>query len=84
MMTMSDLEKMISDLESMANHMYFGETVPIEEFVTLEKTVEFLKDMRPVKPQWLDDKPNCGYCGVAIPGGAKYCPNCGRAVKWDD
>lgn len=81
---MSDLEKWISGLESLANHIYFGETIPVAEFVNLAETIEFLKSRRPVKPRMLDGKPNCGGCGVSIDRGMPYCWNCGRAVKWDE
>ena len=26
----------------------------------------------------------CGYCGVAITEGDKFCRMCGKAVKWDN
>lgn len=79
---MSDLEKFIAGLESMANHIYFGETIPVSEFVILSETVEFLKSKRSMEARIVDNEPVCGGCGVPIPIGAFYCPNCGRAVKW--
>lgn len=79
---MSDLEKWISGLESLGEHIYFGTQITIPEFVNLMETVEYLKSRRPVKPQMLDGKPNCGGCGVSIGFGAPYCWNCGREMKW--
>ena len=81
---MSDIEKWIPGLESLRDHIYFGETIPVNEFVNLSGAVEFLKSRWPVKVQWLGDRPNCGYCGMSIDRKTLYCPQCGRAVKWDD
>lgn len=80
---MSDPEKWISLLESLTEHIYFGTQVTIAEFVNLMATLEYMKSMLPVKPQMLDGKPNCGGCGVLIDRGMRYCPGCGRKVKWD-
>lgn len=27
---------------------------------------------------------DCGKCGEELPNNAKYCPACGKAVKWDE
>lgn len=50
-----------------------------------------LKAQEPVKPKREDDRPisplRCGNCGAYIVVGngfkAKYCYECGKAVKWD-
>ena len=82
---MSDFEKWISELESLGEHIYFGEQVTIPEFASLAEVVEYLKSRRPVKVQMLDGKPpSCGGCGVSIGCGEPYCWNCGRELKWDD
>lgn len=80
---MTDLEKWVSGLETMAKHIYSGETIPVAEYENLVEVVEFLKSMRPVKVQILDGKPNCGYCGISIDRRTVYCPKCGKAVKWE-
>ena len=54
---------------------------------------ELLKAQEPVEPKMLEfidegltwekyEIPSCGKCGALL-GDALYCPNCGRAVKWD-
>ena len=57
---------------------------------------EMLKEQEPVPPrkdkryiEYSDtdinfpDTYDCGNCGEELPDNAKYCPACGRAVKWD-
>ena len=46
-----------------------------------------LKTQEPVKPKWEKGYAYCGKCGYKlhwIVDLNNYCPNCGRAVKWDD
>lgn len=54
---------------------------------TLKNAVEALKAQEPVKPYYEKTIKLyiCGQCGAAIgvKGLAKYCINCGQAVKWD-
>lgn len=45
-----------------------------------------LKAQEPVKPTWKNGYPLCGECGFKlhwIIEQNNYCPNCGRAVKWE-
>jgi hypothetical protein len=45
-----------------------------------------LKAQEPVKPTWRWDYAYCGECGFRLHWMVEknnYCPNCGRAVKWD-
>lgn len=48
--------------------------------------IALLKEQEPVEPK-RDSYLNwrCGNCNSTFEkhGGDKYCPNCGRAVKWD-
>lgn len=37
----------------------------------------------PVKPTWRRGLAFCGKCGIQLRRGFKYCPDCGRAVKWE-
>ena len=59
-------------------------------------TLELLKEQEPVQPRkvqrYIDysdtavnfiDAYDCGNCGAELPDNAKYCPTCGKAVKWD-
>lgn len=42
-----------------------------------------LKAQEAVKPSWRRGIPFCGKCGRHFADGFKYCPDCGREVKWD-
>lgn len=48
--------------------------------------VDALKAQEPVKPTWKNGYPLCGECGFKlhwILEQNNYCPDCGRAVKWE-
>lgn len=58
--------------------------------------LRLLKEQEPVPPQKVKryvvyndttvtfpNTYNCGKCGKELPDNAKYCLECGRAVKWD-
>lgn len=46
-----------------------------------------LKEQEPIPVKRIDGKHNhfikCGNCNIDLMSGMKYCPQCGRAVKWD-
>lgn len=48
----------------------------------------FLRDQEPIAPRRIDGKKNhfikCGNCNIDLMTGDKFCPKCGRAVKWDE
>lgn len=44
---------------------------------------ELLKEQEPVKPSWRKGKPSCGGCGLRIESRQKFCPWCGRKLKWE-
>ena len=59
--------------------------------------LKLLKEQEPVPPRkakryieysdtavTFPDTYDCGKCGEELPNNAKYCPGCGRTVKWDD
>ena len=54
--------------------------------------LELLKEQEPIAPKLIKMYPHdiyeCGNCGHRSVGSkdykAKYCPECGQAVKWDD
>ena len=58
----------------------------------LTDVLELLKEREPVKPKEVNMYPPgqyaCGYCGHISVGSkdyhAKFCPECGRELKWDD
>lgn len=62
---------------------------------TLDKAIAMLKAQEPVKPVVDVDTWTCGNCGhtlehqellgdnVLFHEQYNYCPNCGKAVKWD-
>ena len=58
----------------------------------LEDALALLKAQEAVKPRHEDNRPisplRCGYCGafifIANSYKARYCFDCGKAVKWDD
>lgn len=65
--------------------------------VLLQSVLAMLREQEPLKPFYseADDSWICRYCcetvgyGEFNPGGIdpvrnKYCPECGREVKWDD
>ena len=57
-----------------------------------ELKLELLKEREAVKPKEVNLYPTvqyaCGFCGHISVGSkdyhARYCPECGRAVKWDE
>ena len=60
-----------------------------------KEALELLKEQEPAKPVADGEDYRCNNCGTVIgwpgwePGGVeevkdKFCPECGRPVKWDD
>ena len=45
--------------------------------------LELLKEQEPVKPIRLENWWECPSCGGNIVANMKYCPRCGKAVKWE-
>lgn len=89
---MIDREKVIKGLECCSHLGYCENQCPyFVEFNCIElmsaDALELLKEQRPVKPdydpttlEW-----SCGNCGQSFDRCKyKYCPTCGRAVKWDE
>lgn len=42
-----------------------------------------LKAQKPVEPTWRRGLAFCSSCGRQFCYGFKYCPDCGRPVKWE-
>lgn len=57
-----------------------------------EEAISLLKEQEPIAPKLIKMYPHdiyeCGNCGHRSVGSkdykAKYCPECGQAVKWDE
>lgn len=91
---MTRLEKVINDLDDAVGYAAFTKC----KFARVEKqtaadALELLKEREPVKPKksplsmknrFFGAIYNCGFCGSRLQGVAKYCVQCGRAVKWDE
>lgn len=49
---------------------------------------ELLKEQGPVKPKFVDGKRNrfikCGKCNLDLMSNMKFCPRCGKEIKWND
>lgn len=41
-----------------------------------------MKAQEPEVPNWKDGHAFCGKCGIQFWNGYRYCPECGRSVKW--
>lgn len=54
-------------------------TVPV---TLLLDTLKLLKEQEPVKPIRLENWWKCPACEQNIVANMKYCPGCGRKVKW--
>jgi hypothetical protein len=94
---MEKLERVIYDLERCTCHVpdacrdcskYASETgLKCMENLMMD-ALELLKEQEPVKLRFIDGKRNhfvkCGNCNFDLMHGMKFCPHCGRAVKWDD
>lgn len=59
----------------------------------LADAISLIREQEPVKPyrgdRWPKDAYCCGHCAQALVDTGKnnrpkYCPQCGRKVKWDD
>ena len=46
--------------------------------------LKLLKEQEPVKPIRLENWWECPSCGGNIVANMKYCPGCGRSVKWNE
>lgn len=93
---MSDREKVIKELERLSEwffHQYqvvYDGDAPnyYDAYKTVDEAIALLKEQEAVKPRFVDGNRNhfvkCGNCNLDLMHGMKFCPNCGKAVKWDD
>ena len=53
----------------------------------IKDVLALLKEQEAVEPRYIDGKRNhiikCGNCNTDLMSGMKYCPQCGKAVKWE-
>lgn len=84
-MTRTEAIEILTEVRAMDDSMYAYDYDP-EYNEAQDMAIEALKMQEPVAPyrdsflNWL-----CGYCKTEIDryAGHKYCPNCGRKVKWE-
>jgi len=82
-----DREQMVAGLESLAEKIYFGRTVTMQEFECLAIAGDLLKPKRVVNTTSTVRCPNCKKQITSrgcIHREINYCWKCGQAVKWDD
>jgi len=91
-------EKVIEGLETAlaVSNVVVGTDYVVVKIGEVKKVLELLKEQEPVKPiDDGDDSYVCDNCGETVgweeldvfgidPVKYKYCPGCGRKVKWDD
>lgn len=83
---MSDIEKVIKELEEANDRAQWDGGICKFTTQAVEFIIDMLKEKEAVKPVIAK---YCGICGAHVKQktgddpGWKYCPNCGRAVKWD-
>lgn len=67
-----------------SDHVYTNGSKLIQSFRVRQALEHYiLLEQAPVKPTWRHGLVFCGKCGRNFGRGFKYCPDCGRAVKWD-
>ena len=92
---MTDTEKAISLLQQCLDERPYAAVRVSQIMSCIQEAVELLKEQEPVKAVADgEDSYMCNNCGTVIgwaewePGGIeevkyKFCPECGKAVKWD-
>lgn len=84
---MTEREQIIMSLTEIADQPTEDGMVDGVNQQTIKGALELLKEQEPVKPRYEDFFGNrialCGYCNGYVVR-SKYCPRCGKAVKWDD
>ena len=90
---MTDREKVIDYLLIIRTWNEVGKAYAYDEMDKKEKTktvewiddaLTLLKEQEPVEPIRLENWWKCPSCSGNIVANMKYCPGCGRKVKWDE
>ena len=84
---MTEKEKVIKELEEV-QHYIKVESLPahtLKAKLVIDNAIALLKAQEPVEPVYEIGITRCGQCNHEIDkyGGDNYCPQCGRAVKWE-
>jgi hypothetical protein len=84
---MTDREKTIKELEKALSNM--DERITPEDvdklICTAQDALSLLKAQEPIEPiKHLSTGQICGSCKKVLLRKYKYCPSCGKAVKWDE
>lgn len=84
---MIDGKKVMEGLSNIRNEIVDGYINDPERAVnTLTDALELLKEQEPVKPKPVHNSSRwfvCGQCDCSITMEDKFCPRCGREVKWE-
>ena len=93
---MAELEKVAKALEQCGDGKHSCDDCPYDIksskclFLLHSDALELLKEQEAVKPKSKTRHGSttmvqhwCGNCMVMLHGKPKYCPNCGRKVKWE-
>lgn len=83
---MSDMEKVIKDLEDIQKHLDTGYSFAIcWKSKLIRDVLSLLKEREAVKPEPImgTSISDCGKCRHAVAPGMNYCPVCGCRIDWN-
>ena len=92
---MTDVEKVVKGLECCASDLtcrnwcpYYKECMG-NQLALLKDALALIKEQQEAIPvKRIDGKRNhfikCGNCNTDLMSGMKFCPTCGKKVKWND
>lgn len=83
-----EISQIIASLVSIANHLYFGETVPLKDYDALFWAKELLEKQQKLGA-WIEEPDrrchwHCSECGSVqgiVCAGMSYCPSCGTKMS---
>lgn len=88
---MAEREKVLNDLRELCEYLFHeykvcyqgDEEDAYNRFLVANNALNLLKEQEPVEPIKLENWWKCPSCSGNIIFNMKYCPGCGRKVKWD-
>lgn len=80
-MTNKDAIKWLGNLRNDLGNLHYECLWPYAQ--AIDEICELLEEQEPVKPIRLENWWECPSCNGNIVANMKYCPGCGRKVKWD-